>query len=148
MKPMRTLMLVLLAALLAACNLPARQNATTVTPGVPGAGSTTGTAMPVPPTAAPQVLALTRDDTNARTGPGTDYPAAYLLPPGLVLLVLGRSADYAWLRVTDPPDELDQPALWVSAEVVEVRGDLDFLEVMTGPALPTAGPTPRRSPTP
>lgn len=156
MKPIRTIALLLAALLLAGCNMPANQNtpAATQASSIPGTGQTPASGgQPVSTTAAPgsgaQVLLLTRDDTNARTGPGTDYPAAYLLPAGLVLRALGRSADNAWLVVTDPPDELDQPALWVSAEVVEVRGDLNFLEVVAGPAQPTGGaPTPARSPTP
>lgn len=149
--------LLLAALLLAGCNLPSNNptalptgNATGVplfgqTPGgpTPAAGST----MPAN-TSGTDILVSTRDETNARTGPGRDYPASHLLPAGVTLRALGRSSDNAWLVISDPPDELDKPALWIASEVVDVRGDLAALPVVAGPPLPTPGPTRQGSPTP
>ncbi len=124
----------LIGLLFTACNLPG------TSPTIPVATSTeptkeTGTSLPVSTSTpvsiltkqSPASLTLT-DNTNCRTGPGTDYERITVIPEGTTVPILARSTDgNHW--VVDPPDVSEN--CWVAAEFGTVSGDPASIPVAT-----------------
>lgn len=97
-------------------NAPAREGSQG---GPPAAAAT--------PTPAPQVTVRTTDVTNVRSGPGTSYERVTQLQPGQTARAVARNQDGTWLLL-----DLDgggDAETWVSAEVVEVSGNVTSLPV-------------------
>lgn len=82
------------------------------------------------PTPAPQVTVRTTDVTNVRSGPGTNYERVTQLQPGQSVRAVARNQEGTWLLL-DLETE-DGGDAWVSAEVVEVSGDVSALPVRGG----------------
>jgi hypothetical protein len=115
------------------------------------AATPTSTATPVPATATPTATPAgtptpeptptpvafgqpTKDDVNARKGPGTSYGKVGQIYTEDNLGVLGRNEDGTWLRVCCVAG---QPA-WVSREFLEVSGNLGAVPVAEAPPLDAA----------
>ena len=100
---------------------------------------------PVPsqPPPAPPAPAKTRGTTsdilNVRSGPGTQFRALGRVPKGTAFDVVGRNAESTWLQVPYP-DAGSRG--WITAEWVQVSGDVGKLPVVGGSASPPAQPTP------
>jgi uncharacterized protein YraI len=83
-----------------------------------------------PAPAAGQLSGSTVDIVNFRAGPGTTYPVLQTLPAATPLILAGRSADAAWLKV----QAADQSG-WLFAQFVAASGDIWSLpEVAANPA--------------
>lgn len=80
---------------------------------------------------------------NGRRGPGTGYERVGQANKGQELLVLGRSADGAWLQVCC----LANQPVWVAADQVDAKGGVQAAPVFTPPPTPLP-PTPTRIPPP
>jgi len=95
-----------------------------------------------PPTAAPQaVTAAATDVLNIRQGPDRTTPSLGKLQPNQTVTVVGRNGDGTWLQI-QRPDGVGVG--WVSAEFVNVTGDVNTLPVATGDG---AAPQPTETPT-
>lgn len=85
----------------------------------------TPTLTSLPPT---QVAGLegcvTADALNVRLGPGTTFEASRLLTNGACEQFDARNADSSWLRLASPAET---PRQWVSAEYIELKGDINNL---------------------
>lgn len=93
------------------------------------------------PTPVPQPVAIVaQGPLNLRSGPGQGYPVVGQARSGDRLLVTGRNADGSWLRVCFVVESglcrsgVDQGG-WLSSRLIEVRGDLAMVAVIT-PAPP------------
>jgi SH3-like domain-containing protein len=56
-------------------------------------------ALDMPQAVAQQMVSVSREEVNLRSGPGTRYPAEWVLSRGFPLKVVGRRGD--WLQVLD-----------------------------------------------
>lgn len=59
---------------------------------------------------------------NMRTGPGTQYPAFQVLPYGVTVKVIGRTADNIWLRIV----YLGRDG-WVAARYGSISGNIYYI---------------------
>lgn len=80
------------------------------------------------PTATPRPLFVkSLDFTNIRSGPGTDFDVVELLEPETNRRVLGRTPNAGWLLVETSNGESG----WVSTAVVDIDGDVGWVEIRT-----------------
>lgn len=137
----RWLFALALAAALQGCNTsrdsttPLPAPPTTDTPFVQPQPSSTVTLTPIP-TRTPEAL-LGRVKlvlVNCRIGPGTVYGILNELEEGQSVRITGRNEQGTWYYVRDPGNP--GGFCWLSAEVVEVSGDVSVL-----PVVPPPGPS-------
>lgn len=108
----------------------------------------TDTPTPLPPTdtptpEAPQVTIV--QNMNVRTGPGTNYPIAGPGPAGETAEIIGRNADNSWVQVKYPLS--DDGTGWVYADLVQIDGDLQNVDVVqVAPPPVAAAPPPTNTP--
>jgi peptidoglycan/xylan/chitin deacetylase (PgdA/CDA1 family) len=88
------------------------------------------------------MTATTTDSVNLRSGPGTANERLTTVDPGTSLEVTGRNADATWVQVAYPEST---SRAWVSAEYVDVSGDLATAPVASSP--PEAEEAPEAQPT-
>ena len=94
------------------------------------------------PRALPTPYVVVQADTlNTRRGPGTNYGVVDQVKRDAELFVLGKNDAGDWWQVCCVSN---QP-VWVSAQLVEARGPLDSVPVISAP--PTATPRPPAPPT-
>ena len=96
-------------------------------------GTSSGTVM---------VSGLTTDLLRVRGGPGTDYLILGKLAPDTSVVAIGRSADAAWLLITDPQHG------WVSASYVILDHPASALPIRLPANVVPATPTLTATPTP
>jgi hypothetical protein len=77
---------------------------------------------------------------NGHRGPGTEYERVGQAKQGQELFVLGRTADGKWLEVCC----LANQPVWVLADQVESKGDVELAAILTPAPVPL--PTPTRRP--
>lgn len=65
------------------------------------------------PVAAQQMVSVRNDDVNWRSGPGTQYPAEWILDSGYPLEVIGKQGD--WLHVRD----FEHDEGWISRRLTD-----------------------------
>ena len=151
----RVPVLLLLTALLLACNLPL--SARTVTPTEPPpltlatdtptvealpSFTPTPTNSPVPTIAAtPSVPVVTPNAVNVscRFGPDVAYDSVSVLTFGSSTQVAGRSADSAWWYVHDPANP--SGFCWIFSGVVTIAGPTGGIPVVAPPAAIVTGVT-------
>jgi uncharacterized protein YraI len=75
--------------------------------------------------------------TTLRTGPGPVYTAAGQVDAGMVLLVVGRSQNGAWLLV----EPANGQVAWLEATAVTIQGKIDQVVAIAAPPTPTPAPT-------
>jgi len=153
MKPKIYTLLIILALLVQACNLPSNVPATetpTLAPTVePSATQPLPTDQPsetplptdTPPptlTSTPSVpIAFPRDvAVNCRYGPGTVWVVLSGLQVGQTSQIVGKSADFSWWYIIDPLNASRN--CWVAASVIDTAGNLSAIPVV---ATPTASVT-------
>jgi uncharacterized protein YgiM (DUF1202 family) len=71
---------------------------------------------PPPPSNGPYVV--TNYAVNVRSGPGTDFDAYGVAPPGASAEIIGVSPDQGWWMVRVPTTVSSDGTAWVSAEYV------------------------------
>lgn len=81
---------------------------------------------------------VTADGVALRTGPGSVYGWVAEVKQGDVLTIVGQSADGAWLVVETGAGETG----WLTADSVQVEGDLNRAVAMVAPPTPTPTPIP------
>ncbi len=101
----------------------------------PPAAQPTAVASPPPAQAPPaasspsagegRLTATSRSFPNVRRGPSLEAPIVGQLRPQQQVQVVGRSADSQWLQILNPANA--QERLWVSADLLEVAGDVRTL---------------------
>lgn len=97
----------------------------------PSAAAPTAAASPPPAaTTAPParqglLVATSRAFPNVRRGPSLEASIVGQLRPQQQVQVVGRSADNQWLQILNPTN--NQERLWVSADMLEVMGDVRTL---------------------
>ncbi len=84
----------------------------------------------------PSVLLTT--DANCRSGPTLDYPVLAILQEGVQLEIRGRNAAGDSWQVFNT--EIDA-ACWVNADLVDLIGIADLVEIVIPPPPPLIGPT-------
>lgn len=106
-----------------------------------GDNSTDGPAVEVstpaktsPPLPAGSVIGRMRTTASMLAGPDPQYSPLGTIRSGVVLQIIGRSADDAWLQVIYPPGT--QLRGWVNRTLLEVTGNVSLLRI----AGPEAGP--------
>jgi hypothetical protein len=87
------------------------------------------------PTQAPRIQV--RENTNCRSGPGSDYQFEGVLSVGEFAEVLGKSSEPDYWLVTN--EQLPGAGCWLWGEFAEVEGDVETLPVFT----PAPSPTPQ-----
>jgi hypothetical protein len=105
---------------------------------------------PAEPTATPtpdSVMVTVLQNMNVRSGPGTNYPVVGAGKVGDSSKVIGRNDDGTWLKVEFPSAD---GSGWVFAELVQVSGDAQGVEIAQAPPPPphTATPWPTAPPPP
>lgn len=80
----------------------------------------------------PQVVVISPDGANVRTGPGSDFPLTAALDTDSTATALGRSEDSQWLLIESSAFEGQG---WVFAALVELSVPVDQL-----PVAPTSSP--------
>lgn len=107
----------------------------------PSAETETPTLTPTPTATVPQMPKLTtKTDLNVRSGPGTQYDLLGLLPTGISVEVLGRSADAQWWQVRFTP--ANEGVGWVSADpAYSETAFVDNAPIIVPPPTPTPIPT-------
>lgn len=127
--------------------IPASPTAVVPSPTVPPA-----TATPLPPTPRPSANAAVCDVCDGlrlRAAAGTAGQIMTTLDAELPLEIVGRTADYVWLQVRTPEDEIG----WVAREYVQTTLDLNLIPVtgatlnLPTPLPPTIPPAPAAVPT-
>lgn len=71
---------------------------------------------PPPPTDGPYVVS--NANINVRSGPGTEYPAYGVAPPGASAQLLGASQDGDWWQIKVPTSVSPDGTAWVSTDYV------------------------------
>lgn len=97
---------------------------------------------PAEPTATPTpegVMVTVLQNMNVRSGPGTNYPVIGAGKVGQSTQVLGRNDDGTWLKIEYPSAD---GSGWVFAELVQVTGDPQGVEIAQAPPPPPPTPTP------
>ena len=142
-------LLIILALLLQACNLPSSAPGTetpTPSPSVePSATQPLPTDLPIetllptdtpPPTltSTPTVpIAFPRDvAVNCRYGPGTAWIVLSGLQIGQTSQIVGKSTDFNWWYIVDPLNASRN--CWVAVNVVDTAGNLSAIPVVATPA--------------
>ena len=97
----------------------------------------TETLPPPSSTVSTEVVGTAKDNVNVRSGPGTDYQVVGSLKKGEQITIQGRSTDNQWVQYVRG---------WVNALFLDLRGDLNRIEVVVVAPAPTIPPIP--SPTP
>jgi hypothetical protein len=156
MKSNRLLIVLLIAALMLACNAPlapaaqetqkpvaseTQQSTTPATETPKPLETATETLTPLPsqtptitPTSTPSVPMATplKDDVNCRFGPSTTYEQIAALLVGAYAQILAKSINGAWWQVQNPSGGSEK--CWVSASVVVVSGDQGGIPAVAAPA--------------
>lgn len=121
-----------------------------ITPTPTPSPTPTSTSTPIPQ----PVAVVTQGSQNLRSGPGQGYPVVGQVRPGDRLQVTGRNTDGSWLRVCLVDENgscrsgADQGG-WLFSRLVEVRGDLAVVAVVTPPPVPVnIPPRPTNTPVP
>ena len=78
-----------------------------------------------PPPADQRLTAVSRAFPNVRRGPGLDAAVVTNLRQGQRVDVVGRSMDNLWLQILHPENSRER--VWVSADMIEVTGDVRTL---------------------
>lgn len=142
----------LLALVLTACNLPRETtNPLQTQPGPDSTSSASASPTPIPietllalptatfaslPTPTPRrTLASAAQPVNCRYGPGVAYAVVGGLEVGAQADVLGKSADEQWWNVRNPNDP--STLCWLAAGVVTITGNADLPVVAIPPTLVT-----------
>lgn len=94
---------------------------------------------PTPEAAGPSSVTILQD-MNVRGGPGTNYPVVGPGPAGESATIIGRNSDNSWVKVEYPLTE--DGTGWVYADLVQINGTLDAVEVVQAPPPPAAAPAP------
>jgi len=140
---------ILLAGItLTACNLPG--TATTIPISTSAAEtvqaemtSQVSTETPVSILTKPSEASLTlNDNSNCRSGPGTNFEKVTVIPEGSSVPILARSSEGTHYLV-DPPD--NAASCWVLGELGIVSGDLATVPQATASVSPNAGAPTRPS---
>ena len=85
--------------------------------------------------------AISKVNSNVRSGPGLDFPVLKVLKAGEEFNIYGRTEDSAWLLI-DPKEQL-----WINNSVITVDIPLDSFSI--APTItPTLSPTPTNTLTP
>lgn len=101
---------------------------------------------PAEPTATPTpegVTATVLQNMNVRSGPGTNYPIVGAGTAGETTKVLGRNDDGSWLKVEYPSAD---GVGWIFAQLVQINGDAQAVEIAQAPPPPPPPPTPTPAP--
>jgi uncharacterized protein YraI len=80
---------------------------------------------------------------NVRSGPGTNYPVVGAGTVGQSTRVTGRNADGTWLQIEYPSAD---GIGWVFAELVQINGSPEAVEIAQAPPPPPPLPTPTPAP--
>ncbi|HXF63296.1 MAG TPA: SH3 domain-containing protein [Caldilineaceae bacterium] len=105
----------------------------------------------IPPDQAPLAHAIVfRSPANLRAGPATDFPPVTQLTYGVAVDLYGitEAGDWILLRVNQPGDPHHGVVGWIAAELLQVTGDLAFLDRYNAGGTPVAPLTPTLTPTP
>jgi hypothetical protein len=79
---------------------------------------------------------------NVRSGPSTGYPVISTLKEGASVRIIGRSADYSWVKI----ELFGHDQAWVATTFLDLRVDPRNVPVASAPpppAAPAAAPTPK-----
>lgn len=76
------------------------------------------------------VVAAGNGTINARGGPGTDFAIVDGIAniTNRCLIVIGRNGDSTWVKLRNPFSTVE--TVWVSASLLDVRGDLSSVEIL------------------
>jgi hypothetical protein len=160
MKPYQFIVIVMLASLISACNLPIGYTIVqTTSTDLPPASTPTVTNLPVPlasqtpiivptstatpepsavPTIAPTptqsnpMVTPLKDPVNCRFGPSINYENVFALNVGASAPITGRNSDSSWWQIKTT-DGINQKC-WVAASVVVSSGDLGGIAAVPAPA--------------
>jgi hypothetical protein len=99
--------------------------APTAAPPLAGVASPPPAATATAPAGQGLLVATSRAFPNVRRGPSLEAPIVGQLRPQQQVQVVGRSADGQWLQILNPANA--QERLWVSADMLEVTGDVRAL---------------------
>lgn len=83
---------------------------------------------------------------NVRSGPGVNFASVGTVDANDSLTISGRSQNSGWLLADNPTSSIDQG--WVSAQFVDVDGNVASLSVETSSATPISESTPSDDDTP
>jgi uncharacterized protein YraI len=141
---------------LSSCNLSASQTtempASTLTPllDAPTSSSPTATLVPIETLVSLELPTITSTSTpstilaspkdqpvNCRFGPATSYAIIGALILGRQAEVIGRNTDSTWWYVRNPSDP--STSCWLSAEFVQITGDVQSLPVVGSPEIMVTG---------
>jgi hypothetical protein len=149
MKLRTILSILLLTAILPACNLPITLGAKSAQPSATPVPPARATDTPVPPTAtltplpsntptitptptpAVPMISATSVSVNCRFGPGTNYITEGAFNPGLSVPILGKNSGGGWWQIQNPSDARYQ--CWVGDSVTTVTGDTTSVPVAAAP---------------
>ena len=95
------------------------------------------------PTSEPPA-AQVNQDSFCRAGPSRVFEAEASFVTGTLLDLDGRLADGTWWRVKIPNS---RASCWISANLLELRGDLDLVPILASPPTPTLTLTETPTPT-
>jgi hypothetical protein len=93
------------------------------------------------PTSEPPT-AVVNQNSFCRAGPSRVFEAEASFVTGTLLDLDGRLADGTWWRVKIPNS---RASCWISANLLELRGDLDLVPILASPPTPTLTLTPTPS---
>lgn len=79
---------------------------------------------------------VTAKTLNVRSGPSTAYPVVSTLKQGANVRLVGRSADYAWVKI----ELLGYDQAWVATTFLDLRVDPRNVPVASAPPPPAAAP--------
>ena len=77
------------------------------------------------------------DNSNCRSGPGTEFGIRFLLRPGDEVRVVGVNEEWTWWLIF-PPNQTEACWLWVF--LLDVAGDAEQLQIALSPPTPTPIP--------
>lgn len=98
--------------------------------------STTVTSITAAVTSIPPNAAVTSENLNLRTGPGTNYPVINTYSRGETLKVNGKTQNNEWVNVTASDDRQG----WMFTENLQINIDLSSVSVLPIPPTPTPIP--------
>jgi len=78
------------------------------------------------------------ENSNCRSGPGTEFGIRYVLRPGDEVRVVGVNQERTWWLVF-PPNQVEE-ACWLWLFLLEVAGEVEQIQVALSPPTPTPVP--------
>jgi len=114
----------------------------------PTLAATTPVAPTPTPTETATVAAKTKERTNIRSGPGTDYDILGSLAPGLSARITGRNADKSWWQIEFPASPGGHAWMLASNVDIGTGTGVDALPIASAPPKPTRPPAPKQTATP